>query len=225
MKYKDPLEYTHEELESLSTEDLIAIQKISNDKNQLFNTAQLVKKLSMNSLYGAFSNKYFPLFNQHLARAITGNGRYFIQKMAKEIESGLQALIPQETPYLFYGDTDSVDGSTVINTSQGNVSIENLYNSLNGDVKTRDENNFIKHISDKIECKSFDTGTKTIQNKRIKYIMAHKVKKRMYKIKHDGDEIIVTEDHSVIINRNGIYTDVSPKDIKKGDMIVKICGI
>jgi hypothetical protein len=42
-----------------------------------------------------------------MARAITGNGRYFIQKMAKEIEGGLQNLIPSEKPYVFYGDTDS----------------------------------------------------------------------------------------------------------------------
>jgi DNA polymerase elongation subunit (family B) len=222
MKYKDPLDYTKEELGLLSTEDLIKIQKIADEKNSLFNTAQLVKKLLMNSLYGAFSNKYFPLFNQHMARAITGNGRYFIQKMAKEIESGLQDLIPYDKGYVFYGDTDSVDGSTIINTSQGNVSIENLYDALNGEVEIKDENNFIKHISNNVYCKSFNTSTKSVEDKKIKYIMAHKVKKRMYKIKHNNDEIVVTEDHSVIINRNGNYLDISPKDIKKGDKIVKI---
>jgi len=221
-KYKDPLEYTKEELESLSTSELEVIMKIARDKESLFNTAQLVKKLLMNSLYGAFSNKYFPLFNQHMARAITGNGRYFIQTMAKEIEAGLQAMIPYEKNYVFYGDTDSVDGSTIINTSQGNVSIENLYNALNGKVEIRNENDFIKHISNNVKCKSFNTNTKSVENKKIKYIMAHKVKKRMYKIKHGKDEIIVTEDHSVIINRNGNYIDVSPKDVEKGDKIVKI---
>lgn len=106
-QFKDPLEYTKEELETLSTEDLEAIMKIANDLESLFNTSQLVKKLLMNSLYGALANRYFPLFNLHMARAITGNGRYFIQKMAKEVESGLQALIPYEKGYVFYGDTDS----------------------------------------------------------------------------------------------------------------------
>jgi len=222
MKYKDPLEYSKEELENLSTEDLLYIQKISNQKESMFKTAQLVKKTLINGLYGALANRYFPLFNQNIARAITGNGRYFIQLMSKEIERTLQEMLPIKKSYVFYNDTDSVGGSTIIDTSQGNVSIENLYNALNGKIEIRSENNFIKHISNNINCKSFNTSTKTIENKKIKYIMAHKVKKRMYKIKHCKDEIIVTEDHSVIINRNGNYIDVSPKDIKKGDKIIKI---
>lgn len=104
---KDVLEYTHEELLQMSDDELIALQKEANNKNSLFNTSQLVQKLLINSLYGALANRYFPLFNQNIARAITGNGRYFIQKMSKYIEEGLQAMIPSGIPYVFYNDTDS----------------------------------------------------------------------------------------------------------------------
>ena len=62
----------------------------------------------INSLYGAMANKWFPLFNESMAAAITGNGRFFIQKLAKYIEETLQKLLPQEKPYIIYGDTDSV---------------------------------------------------------------------------------------------------------------------
>jgi len=51
--------------------------------------------------------------------------------------------------------------------------------------------------------------------------MAHKVKKRMYKIKHENNEVVVTEDHSVIIKRDNKYIDVKPKNIIKGDKIIK----
>jgi len=52
--------------------------------------------------------------------------------------------------------------------------------------------------------------------------MAHKVKKRMFKIKHKDSEVIVTEDHSVIIKRDNKFLDIKPKDILKGDKIIKI---
>jgi len=42
-----------------------------------------------------------------MARAITGNGRYYIQLMANYIEKGLQELLPSSKPYIVYGDTDS----------------------------------------------------------------------------------------------------------------------
>ena len=78
----------------------------SKQLNGLYETKQLVEKLSINSIYGALGNAYFPLFNQEMARAITGNGRYYIQKMSKYIEKGLKDLDPSND-YMIYNDTDS----------------------------------------------------------------------------------------------------------------------
>ena len=50
--------------------------------------------------------------------------------------------------------------------------------------------------------------------------MKHTVKKRMFKIKCDGKEVIMTEDHSIIVNRNGKNISVSPKDILKTDTLI-----
>ena len=41
----------------------------------------------------------------------------------------------------------------------------------------------------------------------------------MYKIKYNETELIVTEDHSIIVKRNDEYIEISPKDIIKGDKI------
>lgn len=104
---KDVLEYTEEELQNMSTEELQKLLHEAEEKESLFNTSQLVQKTLINSLYGALANKWFPLFNEQMAAAITGNGRYFIRKSAQYIEEGLQKLLPQEKPYIVYGDTDS----------------------------------------------------------------------------------------------------------------------
>jgi len=98
----DPLNYTEDELKALSTEDLELLIKTAKAKEALFDTEQLALKIMMNALYGAMANKYFPLFNEQMAAAITGNGRYFIQKLAKYIEKTLQGLHKSEKQYLIY---------------------------------------------------------------------------------------------------------------------------
>lgn len=105
---KDVLEYTEDELRSLSDDELEGLLALAENGESLYNTRQLVEKTMINSLYGAMANKWFPLFNESMAAAITGNGRFFIQKLAKYIEETLQGLLPQEKPYIIYGDTDSV---------------------------------------------------------------------------------------------------------------------
>ena len=104
---KDVLDYTEDELRSLSTDDLTKLYNEAESKESLYNTRQLVEKTLINSLYGALANRYFPLFNEDMAAAITGNGRYFIRKMSNYIEDALQKLLPQEKPYIVYNDTDS----------------------------------------------------------------------------------------------------------------------
>ncbi len=217
---KDPLEYTREELEYLSNEELLSIQKESNTQKSLKNTSQLVQKLQINKLYGAFANRYFPLFNEHIARAITGNGRYFIQLMARTIESGLQEMTSAQKPYIIYGDTDSVIGSTIVKTQNGNIKIEDLFSSLCGNIK-KEKNNLVKHITENINCGSVSKNLE-YQEKKINYIMKHLVEKRMFKIKSNKNEVVVTKDHSIIILRKSKMISVKPKEILKTDLIIKI---
>lgn len=104
---KDPLEYTKEELQELPTEVLEQLLATAEYKESFYHTSQLVQKTMINSLYGALANKYFPLFNESMAAAITGNGRFFIQKTANMVEGALQKLNPSQKSYIVYGDTDS----------------------------------------------------------------------------------------------------------------------
>lgn len=105
---KDVLEYTREELEAMSTEDLMKLHFEAQMMEEQKSTGQLTKKVLINSLYGALANKHFPLFNEKIAQSITGNGRFFIQKTANMIERGLQEKLPSNEKYVVYGDTDSV---------------------------------------------------------------------------------------------------------------------
>lgn len=91
-----------------SVDELKIIFQETNNKESEYNTAQMVAKILMNSLYGALGNVHFPLFNEDIACAITGAGRYFIRKLAKYIEDKLQSIHKSDKLYVVYGDTDSI---------------------------------------------------------------------------------------------------------------------
>jgi len=71
-------------------------------------TEQLVLKLLMNSLYGAIGNKHFRLFNIEIARAITGNTRFYIKMLSQYLNEGLNKLLKDPYDAIIYNDTDSV---------------------------------------------------------------------------------------------------------------------
>ena len=218
---KDLLEYTREELQQLPIDVLEQMAIDCESKENEYNTRQLAEKLLMNSLYGALANRHFVLFNEEMAAAITGNGRYFIQKLAINIENKLQSLLPNKKQYIIYGDTDSCVGSTIIETNNGKIKIEDLYTSLSGNIEIRSEDNFIKHIITPIKAASVNKD-KQLEYNDINYVMKHKVKKRMFKIKCANDEVIITEDHSMIVLRDDVLIEIKPKDVKKTDVLIKL---
>jgi intein/homing endonuclease len=157
-----------------------------------------------------------------MAQAITGNGRYFIASLGNLINLRLSEKLGYDNQFTVAGDTDSVVGSSKVSTSEGNIKIENLFDNLKGEIEIRGENNYIKHLNSSIFAESLNMTTGKIESKRINYVMKHKVKKRMFKIKHRGDEVTVTEDHSVIIKRNNVFISVKPLEILKTDKIIKL---
>ena len=103
----DLLEYTKSDFEKLSNDELKKLLEECQNQEKKFLSLQMTKKILINSLYGALANKGFSLFNEKIAQAITGNGRFFIQLSANNIEKKLQSVLPSEKPYIIYGDTDS----------------------------------------------------------------------------------------------------------------------
>ena len=126
----------------------------------------------------------------------------------------------EDNNYYCYSDTDSVVGDTLIQTSIGKIKIQDLYN-VEGEETVLANDSYVKKPSSVIMTYSVSKDLK-LNNNNIKYIMKHKVKKRMFKIKTPEQEVIVTEDHSVMILRNNILTEVKSKDIVKGDKIIRL---
>ena len=203
-----------------------SLEKLKNTKKYLTSIStieyvnQYSRKILINSLYGALGNNHFRFYDLRNAEAVTSTGQLVIQWGGNVISNKLnQVLKTNDKDYIVYQDTDSVVGNTLIKTSNGEFQIADLYDMLSGNIETRGDNNFIKHVSEKIDTLSVNTKFE-LESKQIKYIMKHKVKKKLYKITCGDKSITVTEDHSVMINRNNILTSVKPFEILPTDKIL-----
>ena len=162
---------------------------------------QMTLKILINSLYGALANKHFTLANPDMAAAITSSGRFFIQLTANNVERRLQELLPSDEPYVISGDTDSAVSSTILRINSEDITIGDLFNSI--DVETY-------------------TPEKGAHYQPVDYVMRHKVKKRMYRITSGDKSVEVTCDHSLKVMRNNELIDVKPSELQKGDKIVRV---
>lgn len=219
-KIKDPLEY-NDVYENISLSDLHELINVCEKQGTLFEVEQMTLKILINSLYGALGNKQFLFFNERIAQAITGNGRFFIKMLADNIELNLQQIKPYNGKYMLYGDTDSCVGSTKITLKDETMTIADLYDNMTGVIEVRGKDNFIKHVNTEKYALSVNSNFE-LEHKPIKYVMKHKVSKRMFKIKVNGNELIVTEDHSIMVKRDNKLISCKPYEIKENDELMYI---
>lgn len=189
---------------------------------------------------GAFATAYFVLFNNSVASSITAQGRDLTQTMDKVNEDywynqwqndfelhtklGIKDITPidKSEHVSIYADTDSVDSNTIINTNNGKFTIEKWYNNniINGSGGKTLKGHESVLSDDKILNYSDDGDIYYANTKRI---IRHKVSKAKWKLKtKSGKEILVTNDHSMIVFRNGVKTEVKPSEILKSDKILTI---
>ncbi len=89
-------------------------QKNPNDESidyeiSKYHNFQLVRKIQLNSAYGAMGNQYFRYFDINLAEAITTSGQLSIQYIANELNAFLnKTLNTGDYDYVVASDTDSV---------------------------------------------------------------------------------------------------------------------
>jgi DNA polymerase elongation subunit (family B) len=130
--------------------------------------------------------------------------------------------IPKEEPIIIYGDTDSCHKDTIIITNNGEKTIEYFYNEniKKGSAGITLKGHESVYTNDKIL--NYDEN-KGLYYAPVKRIIRHKVSKTKWKLKtKSGEEIIVTNDHSMIVFRNGKKLEVKPSEILKTDKILSV---
>lgn len=222
-------------------------RKLKNEITYL-TSAEQAYKLIGNSMYGGSSHVAFFWFNMALANDITGEARNIIHKMESHIPEYLKKAWPSMREFhkkhnieldekfvesvlngdksfvsIAYGDTDSCAKDTIIKIENNGIieslTIEDLYNRyINNDAGVT----MMGHESVSCDCKILNWDNKLYFG-TPKRIIRHKVTKPKWRLKtKDGKEIFVTNDHSMIVFRDGKKIEVKPKDILKTDKILII---
>lgn len=202
-------------------------------------------KVCANAGYGSSANEHFYFFLPKLASDITGECRNLTQTMWHNLEEFFHETLwnrkdiqeqfgfeldetkhdwYREQPISVYSDTDSTSFDTILKTSNGECTIEDLFNESLKENGIKDITNngheIVKCNNDVLNW----TKEKGLNFVPIKWIMRHKVSKPMFKITtKSGKTITVTEDHSCIVFRNGEQIAIKAKDInKETDKILSI---
>lgn len=189
------------------------------DEQKFYNYRQYAIKVIANSIYGYLGFGKSRLYKRDVAFAVTHMG----QNLIKDTKSFLERL----GYTVVYGDTDSCVYDTPIHVINNDkvldIHIGDFfeYNLSDSKIETRGENNYIITPNKKYYTPSVNINTGKIELKPIKYIMGHKVKKKLYKIKTKDKEVTITEDHSIMVKRGKDMIEVKPKDIKPSDKLIK----
>lgn len=231
-------ELPKEELSKEEIEYLIKYYKFLS--NRYTNFEQAVKR-STNSIYGAFGNKWFHFFDVDIAQSITAQGKdailyaekvinkYFNEFFHKDKEVhehfNIKVNKQLQQPAVIYIDTDSVDGKSELVVNNYRIKIEDFWSQcskINGyDVDER--GNEITYPDSNTQILNW-TEDKGLNNIPVKRVIRHKVKKKKWKVKtKSGKEVVITDDHSIMVKRNGqlIKLRASEIDVQK-DKIVSI---
>ncbi len=192
----------------------------------------------LNGSYGAFATPYFVLFNNQVAGSITAMGRDLTKTMDRvnmdywynqwHLDSELHqklgikdvTQVNSKEHVSIYADTDSCQFDTIVNTDSGDLTIEDWYNknTINGSAGITINGHESVITSDKILNYS-----NNLYYANVKRIIRHKVSKSKWKLKtKSGKEIIITNDHSMIVFRDGIKLEVKPSEILKTDKVLTI---
>jgi len=206
--YKDRKEMQAKLKEAIKAENKI--------EEEYWDKRQLVKKINLNSLYGAILNAGCRFFDNRIGQSTTLTGRGIARHMAAKINEVITGEYNHIGKSIIYGD--SVTGDTTVLTKDGDISIEELFNRC-VEHSTVGEKEYGVWSPDKVI--GFNSFEDSPVMANISYVMRHKTKKKIYRINlTNGKSVKVTEDHSIMVDRDGYLIEVKPIDILKTDLIV-----
>lgn len=82
-------------------------RKMTRDVSR-YNNQQLVRKVNLNSAYGALGSAYFRFYDTDLAEAVTKTGQLTIRWVAERVNTYLNKQFRTKEDYIIASDTDSI---------------------------------------------------------------------------------------------------------------------
>ncbi len=228
-----------EEMYKSSVADFESFMSKLDAEIKFYSAEEQGMKLMGNAMYGGTGNVSFFWFSNRLANDVTGEARNLIHLMERHLSTYFKEhwvemvdwhqkwgiyVDPNACADVFTDDYDpivygdSVTGDTMLRIDGREISIEDLFNELRNTDKWHGK-----------ECKLGD-GIKigTVENGAykelpVKRVIRHKTSKAKWKIRtKSGKEVVCTNDHSVIVLRDGERIECKPSEIRDTDKLITI---
>ncbi len=200
--------------------ELQAKKKAATDPKEIafWDKRQLVKKINLNSLYGAILNQHCRFFDKRIGQSTTLSGRSIAKHMAGYINECILGVKDHAGDAIIYGD--SVTGDTIIRTSEGDITIAKLYDQcLEHSVVGEKEYG----VWNETKVLGFNGEYMAPVTASINCVMRHKTKKKLYRITtENGKQVTVTEDHSIMVDRDGFLIECKPSELLENDLVITL---
>ena len=117
-----------------------------------------------------------------------------------------------------YGD--SVASDTIINTTMGDMTVEEAFSIGYRFWNEQSSGKEYSHNS-LMKVKTFDPEKGEAYFGNINYIYRHKTRKTKWKLTDsEGNTVIITGDHSIMVERNNSLVQIKPSDLEEGDILI-----
>ena len=188
------------------------------EDEEYWDKRQLVKKINLNSLYGAILNPGCRFFDKRIGQSTTLTGRAIARHMDAYVNECITGKYDHVGESIIYGD--SVTGDTLIKTDSGEIAIEELFRQTPEHCIIGDKEYATGALAKVVGFNAYEDSP-IMSN--ISYVMRHKTKKKLYKITLENNKsVTVTEDHSIMVDRDGFLMEVKPNDILGKDLIISL---
>jgi DNA polymerase elongation subunit (family B) len=203
-------------------------EEYTSNQIEFWDKRQLVRKIQLNSLYGCLLNGSSKFHDRRMGQSVTLTGRCITKHMASKINEIIAGTYDHEGDALIYGDTDSVVGDTRVRSNMFNVgemppgqftpeavdegTIEELFDMC--DFNEDANGNQKAVVPSYADTLSYDSKAGQPTRRKIKNIHRHKVTKPKWKlVTESGKEVTMTDDHSLVVVRNGKLIEVKPSEV------------
>jgi len=187
---------------------------------------QLVTKISLNSLYGALLNAGCRFFDKRIGQSTTLTGRRITRHMCAKTNELFTSEHDYQGSTVIY--SDSVTGDTLIDLEDGSqIAIENLFKQYHFVVSQDGGKEYAipTEVDPVNKVLGYDALSDDAKYGKINYVMRHKTKKKLWRITTEsGKKITVTEDHSLIVDRDGFTEEIRPSELLNTDLIITVGG-
>jgi len=171
-------------------------------------------------LYGALLNPGCRFHDFRIGQSTTLTGRTIAKHMDSFVNQCITGKYKYDGEAVVYGDTDSISSNSIIRTTKGNMTVEDLFSLGN---ITWGEGGKEYSRNDDIQVCHLNTERNAAEYTNYNYVYRHKVSKKKYKVTDsDGHEVLVTEDHSIMVEQDGKLISKKPSELVVGDVVISL---